>query len=36
VKDLSAPNAMFGRDGTQRLISPSLELNWRVSATSNA
>ena len=27
---------MFGRDGTQRLISPSLELNWQVSATANA
>jgi len=36
VKNLEYPNAMFGRDGTQRLISPSLELNWQMSATSNA
>ena len=36
VKDLEYPNSMLGRDGTQRLISPSLELNWQMSAASSA
>jgi hypothetical protein len=36
VKDLEYPSSMYGRNGTQRLISPSLELNWQMSATSNA
>jgi Putative outer membrane beta-barrel porin, MtrB/PioB len=36
VKDLEYPTSVYGRNGTQRLISPSLELNWQTSATSNA
>jgi hypothetical protein len=36
VKDLEYPNSAYGRNGTQRSISPSLELDWQMSATSNA
>jgi putative beta-barrel porin MtrB/PioB len=36
VKDLEYPDSMFGRTGTQRLISPSLELNWQMSEVANA
>lgn len=36
VKDLEYPSSAYGRTGTQRSISPSLELNWQMSARSNA
>ena len=36
VRDIDYPASMFGRNGTQRLVSPSLELNWQMSPTSNA
>ena len=36
AKDLDYPASTYGRNGKERLISPSLELNWQMSAASNA
>lgn len=36
VKDLDYPTSEYGRNEKQRLVSPSLELNWQMSTTSNA
>ena len=36
VKDLDYPSSGFGRNGTQRLVVPSLELNWQMSPVSSA
>jgi hypothetical protein len=36
VKDLDYPESVYGRNGTERVVSPSLELNWQMSAASNA
>ena len=36
VKDQDYPDSAFGRNGTQRVVSPSLEVNWQLSATANA
>ena len=36
VKDQDYPDSGFGRNGEQRLVTPSVELNWQMSATANA
>jgi hypothetical protein len=36
VKHLEYPASLYGRSGTERLVSPSLEVNWQASATSSA
>src|SRR5262249_12351644 len=36
VKNLEYPNSVYGRNGTQRLVSPSLEIDWQLSDGSNA
>jgi putative beta-barrel porin MtrB/PioB len=36
VRDLDYPASTYGRNENERLISPSLELNWQMSAGSNA
>lgn len=36
VRDLEYPTSAYGRNEKQRLLSPSLELNWQMATTANA
>ncbi len=36
TRDQDFPDSMFGRNGTQRVVSPSVEINWQLSPTANA